>query len=88
MADFGTLICDDYGEICDCCERAVRRTRGSLWHGRHRICPACFYLWYDGAGVTDTGVSGALLKEAVLKAEREGTYPFDKPDGDLERVPY
>lgn len=33
--------------ICDCCQRAVERVRGSMWHGMSIICPECFCQWYD-----------------------------------------
>lgn len=35
------------GDICDCCHRAVKRVRGSIWHGDARICDVCFSQWYD-----------------------------------------
>jgi hypothetical protein len=63
--------------LCDCCGRMVRYVRGSMWHGRDRICLACFYVWYDPDGAIDV-TKPEQIKAAVLKAEAAGTYPFGK----------
>ena len=81
-APFGTLICDDYGSRCDCCERLVGRTRSSFWHAPHRICHACFAVWYDG-GLIDP----AMIKAAVLRGEATGTFPFPCPGTGADRLP-
>jgi hypothetical protein len=65
--------------ICDCCQRAVLRVRGSLWHGQHRICVACFYVWYD-EGITDPDVLGP----EIVRRERVNAWPF--PDTQLASV--
>lgn len=62
------------GPVCDCCNRIVDFVRGSMWHGEHRICLACFYVWYD------SGCEGpAAIKAYVLNAEATGKWPFAKP---------
>ncbi len=80
IAPFGTLICDDYGALCDCCDRTVRRTRTSQWHGDHAICAACFAVWYEYGKTCIEDI-----KIEVLRAETAGTFPF--PNTDAERVP-
>lgn len=78
-APFGSLICDDYAARCDCCERWVRRTRGSMWHGTHAICFACFSVWYDGdCNYVDE------IKRRVLGLEAQGKWPF--PDPSCDRI--
>ena len=70
----GADLLDDscYRLLCDCCGRDVDYVRGSMWHGEHRICRACFYVWYDG-GCADP----EKIKEYVLHAAAAGTWPFD-----------
>lgn len=81
-APFGTLVCDDYGSRCDCCDRFVCRTRRSLWHGPHAVCFACFSVWYDSDWDTTEDI-----KRMVLKAEQTGTSPFPCAAQGGERVP-
>lgn len=81
VAPFGTLICDDYGSVCDCCGRIVRRTRHSMWHGPHAICFACFDVWYDSGETTQEAI-----KQQVLEREKDRRWPFDRPS-DADRVP-
>lgn len=79
-APFGSLICDDYASRCDCCDRWVRQTRRSIWHGSHAVCFACFSVWYDNAWTTTEDI-----KRMVLEAEQAGSWPFPHPQS--ERVP-
>lgn len=67
--------------VCSCCERPVPVTRGSMWHHDHRVCLACFYVWYD-TGLT----SPAEIKDYVLKAEHERAFPFTGDISRFERV--
>lgn len=32
---------------CDACQREVDHVRGSMWHGKDRLCSECFSQWYD-----------------------------------------
>jgi len=34
-------------EPCDCCGVPSSYRRSSMWHGRSRICYACFIFWYE-----------------------------------------
>ena len=67
--------------VCDCCERTVAHVRGSMWHGTSRICPACFFVWYD-RGITDP----AELKKTVLFLEAAGQWPFPSQQAGVERL--
>jgi hypothetical protein len=67
--------------VCSCCERAVPYTRGSMWHHDHRVCLACFYVWYD-EGLTQP----EEIKNFVLKAEADRTFPFTFDTAKFERV--
>ena len=52
------------GPICDACQREVDYVRGSMWHGKDRICLECFHMWYDSdQGVDNT--SAASIGNAV-----------------------
>lgn len=66
---------------CDCCDRRVPYVRGSLWHGSHQICVACFLVWYDGGQVVPE-----LIKATVLAAEANGIWPFTGGDPRMFRV--
>jgi hypothetical protein len=67
--------------VCSCCDRPVPFARGSMWHHYHRICLACFYVWYD------TGlVEPIAIKDYVLKAEGENVWPFGANDEKFRRV--
>lgn len=82
MAEFGTLVCDDYGARCDCCGRIVRRVKANYWSCGHRFCFACFCIWYD-----EGRVDPAEIKARVLAAEATGKWPFPARPGDgHERV--
>jgi hypothetical protein len=59
---------------CDCCGVPVSSRRGSPWHGQHRICSPCFFIWYD-EGI----VNPAELKRRRL--ELYGTAPDLPPIG-------
>ena len=61
--------------ICDCCGRLVAYVRGSMWHGEDRICRACFAVWYDPSEPIDV-TDRSQIKDAVLRAEAAGSYPF------------
>lgn len=54
-------------EACDCCGVASSYLRGSVWHGRARICAACFYIWYEPNSADPT-------KPSEIKAERLKRY--------------
>lgn len=71
--------------ICDCCERAVARVRGSLWHGRSKICIACFYVWYDPTGPVDV-TRPEQVKAEVLRCEAAGVYPFTSRRPGIQRI--
>lgn len=66
---------------CDSCERLVARVRGSMWHGRHRICIACFFVWYDDA-ITSPGILGA----EIVYRETIGAWPFPSDEPGIARV--
>jgi hypothetical protein len=55
--------------ICDCCERAVMKTRWLplVSAEKRMLCDDCLYEWYDG-GQTDA----AKIKAAVLKHHELG----------------
>lgn len=67
--------------ICDCCERPVPYVRGSPWHGEHRLCLACFFVWYEGGGPKPDEI-----KAEVLAAEATGVFPFTSDDPRLRRA--
>lgn len=41
-------------EACDCCGVPSSYLRYSMWHGKHRICLACFIVWYDPSEADST----------------------------------
>jgi hypothetical protein len=71
-------------QVCDCCRRLVPKVRGSVWHGKSRICGACFYIWYDGSHEDSTDPE--KVAASVLAAEAAGAYPFGDSDADFRRV--
>lgn len=76
---------DDEAATCDCCERVVARVRSSMWHGKARICLACFFVWYDPSEDIDV-TDPAQIKAAVLRAEAVGKYPFPSTKPGIARI--
>jgi hypothetical protein len=46
-------------EACDCCGVPSSYLRG---HGEHRICLACFFIWYDDGLVAAAEIKALRLK--------------------------
>lgn len=67
---YGKDAAVEIAPVCDCCHRTVERVRGSMWHGRDRVCPECFIMWYDPDGDIDVtnrlAVGNAVRKKHGL----------------------
>ena len=70
------LMQDTDKPSCDCCGVPSSYRRGSIWHGQHLICKACFYIWYDPNWADPT--KPASIRKERLK--RFGTRDFGRED--------